>query len=240
MARIRTIKPEFPQSESMGRVSRDARLLFVQLWPICDDHGRTRASSRMLASLLFPYDDDAPALVDGWLAELEREQCIIRYEVDGCHFLQVLNWLKHQRIDKPSKPQYPAIEEGSRILANPREDSALEGKGREGKGDTPSAAVPAVKEPDPIFGVGLDWLVKKGSGQPIARSMLGKLRQAAHGAAGGDRDAGDLILIECIAEAMAQDVINPFPWLRQSVLARGKPAPAEHDELAWMGRKVLQ
>jgi 5-methylcytosine-specific restriction endonuclease McrA len=25
MARIRTIKPEFPQSESMGRVSRDAR-----------------------------------------------------------------------------------------------------------------------------------------------------------------------------------------------------------------------
>ena len=49
MARIRTIKPEFPQSESMGRVSRDARLLFVQLWCICDDHGRTRAASRMLA-----------------------------------------------------------------------------------------------------------------------------------------------------------------------------------------------
>jgi hypothetical protein len=59
MARIRTIKPEFPQSESMGRISRDARLLFVQLWCICDDHGRTRAASRMLASLLFPYDDDA-------------------------------------------------------------------------------------------------------------------------------------------------------------------------------------
>ena len=59
MARIRTIKPEFPQSESMGRVSRDARLCFVMLWTIADDSGRLRGNSRMLASLLFPYDDDA-------------------------------------------------------------------------------------------------------------------------------------------------------------------------------------
>jgi hypothetical protein len=74
VARIRTIKPEFPQSESMGNVSRDARLLFVLLWTLCDDSGRTRAASRMLASLLYPYDDDAPGLIDGWLGELEREK----------------------------------------------------------------------------------------------------------------------------------------------------------------------
>lgn len=132
MARIRSIKPEFPQSESMGRVSRDARLLFVMLWPICDDHGRTRAASRMLASLLFPYDDDAPGLVDGWLAELERENCIRRYEANGSTFLQVCNWLIHQKIDKPSKPQFP---EPPGSFANPREDSSLEGKGKEGKGE---------------------------------------------------------------------------------------------------------
>lgn len=36
MARIRTIKPEFPQSETMGRVSRDARLLFIQLWTVAE------------------------------------------------------------------------------------------------------------------------------------------------------------------------------------------------------------
>jgi hypothetical protein len=77
MPRIRTIKPEFPQSQSTGRVSRDARLLFILLWTIADDVGRTRAASRMLASLLFPYDDDAPALIEGWLAELERELCIL-------------------------------------------------------------------------------------------------------------------------------------------------------------------
>jgi hypothetical protein len=74
MARIRTIKPEFPQSESIGRMSRDARLLFVKMWTLADDSGRLRASSQMLASLLYPYDDDAASLIDLWLAEIEREE----------------------------------------------------------------------------------------------------------------------------------------------------------------------
>ena len=146
MARIRSIKPEFPQSESMGRVSRSARLLFVMLWPICDDHGRTRAASRMLASLLFPYDDDAPALIGGWLNELEREDCIRRYEANGSTFLIVRNWLNHQKIDKPSRPQFP---EPPEAFANPREGSWLEGKGREGKGEEIAGAeAPAVTDPE--------------------------------------------------------------------------------------------
>ena len=76
MARIRTIKPEFPQSESMGRVSREARYCFIMLWTLADDSGRLRGNSRMLASLLYPYDDDAGALISGWLDELEREGCV--------------------------------------------------------------------------------------------------------------------------------------------------------------------
>jgi hypothetical protein len=124
MARIRTLKPEFPQSESMGNVSRDARLTFIELWTIADDEGRLRGNSRMLASLLFPYDDDAPGLIDNWLGELEREQCIIRYKVDGQSYLQICNWLIHQKIDKPSRSKIPPVEEGSIILAKPRECSS--------------------------------------------------------------------------------------------------------------------
>ncbi len=126
MARIRTIKPEFPQSESMGRVSRDARLCFVLLWTLADDEGRARGNSRMLASLLFPYDDDAPGLIDDWLAELEGEGCIDRYMVDGTAYLQVRKWLSHQKIDRPSPSKVPPPEAGSRILANPRENSLLD------------------------------------------------------------------------------------------------------------------
>jgi hypothetical protein len=138
MARIRTIKPEFPQSESMGNVSRDARLTFVQLWTLADDEGRLRGNSRMLASLLFPYDDDAPALIDGWLKELEDEGCIVRYKVGAQSYLQLCNWLIHQKIDKPTKSKIPPFDESSREVANPREksseDQGPKDQGEEGKG----------------------------------------------------------------------------------------------------------
>lgn len=160
MARIRTIKPEFPHSESMGRVSRDARLLFVQLWTVCDDSGRARGNSRMLASLLFPYDDDAPALIDSWLSELEAEGCLVRYLVDGSSYLQICNWLNHQKIDKPSPSKFPEFDESSRILANPREHSSLDQGPRtedQGKDQGPKARK---REPAaPGFALP-DWLPK--------------------------------------------------------------------------------
>ncbi len=126
MGRIRTIKPEFPQSESMGRVSRDARLCFVMLWTIADDSGRLRGASRMLASLLFPYDDDAPRLMEAWLCELEHEGCIHRYRTDGGHYIEIAKWLSHQKIDKPSESRLPKFDEDSRGFANVRESSATD------------------------------------------------------------------------------------------------------------------
>lgn len=126
MSRIRSIKPETSLSETLGRVSRDARLTFILLWPQCDDSGRTRAASRMLASLLYPYDDDAPGLIEGWLSELEREGSIIRYKIDANVYIQVTNWLKHQKIDRPSKSRIPEFDEASRNVASPREASSTD------------------------------------------------------------------------------------------------------------------
>lgn len=81
----------------------------------------------MLASLLFPYDDDAPALIDGWLSELEAEGCILRYKAGAQSYVQLCNWLIHQKIDKPSKSKIPPFVEPSRTLANPLEVSSEEG-----------------------------------------------------------------------------------------------------------------
>lgn len=155
MARIRSIKPEFPQSESMGNVSRDARLTFIQLWTIADDEGRLRGNSRMLASLLFPYDDDAPGLIDGWLAELEAEGCILRYKVGTQSYVQLCNWLIHQKIDKPSKSKIPPFDESSRNLAKPLEVSSEEGikdqgkdQGEEGTGKGQNLVERRVAAPD--------------------------------------------------------------------------------------------
>ena len=78
----------------------------------------------MLASLLFPYDEDAGANIDAWMHELERENMVRRYIVNGDTYLEICNWLKHQKIDKPSKSKIPPFDESSRILANPRERSS--------------------------------------------------------------------------------------------------------------------
>lgn len=122
MPRIRTIKPEFPQSESMGRVSREARLCFILLWTIADDSGRLRGNSRMLASLLYPYDIDAGKKIDNWLNSLELVNCIARYQSDnGDSFLAIINWESHQKIDRPTKSKVP--EPPAEILARIREAS---------------------------------------------------------------------------------------------------------------------
>jgi len=232
MARIRSIKPEFPQSESMGRVSRDARLLFVQLWCICDDHGRARASSRMLASLLFPYDDDAPSLIDGWIAELQREGCVRVYENGGAHYLEVLNWLKHQKIDKPSKPQFPAFDESSRALASPRESSLSsfrkggEGKGEEKEqklppsaGEKPPQLFPAEEPeaPDLIWSHGLSWMKSKGVPEGKARSVIGL----------AIKETDKITVAQLIQRAESEDVVEPASWLLAAAKHRkANPLPA--------------
>lgn len=135
MARIRTIKPEFPQSESMGKVGREARLCFILLWTLADDAGRLRGNSRMLASLLYPYDSDAARLMDKWLTDLSANGCITRYEADGNAYIQIRAWLDHQKIDKPSASRLPPPPaEDSRTVANVRDDSAAD-QGEEGTKD---------------------------------------------------------------------------------------------------------
>ena len=127
MARIRTIKPEFADSESMARVSREARLLFVLLWTIADDEGRMRGSPRFLASKLYPYDDDVPGLIGAWLGELEGEGCVLQYDTGTDHYLSLPHWPDHQKIDKPSPSRIPPPP--SLVVAKPRERSRIVGEG---------------------------------------------------------------------------------------------------------------
>ena len=83
----------------------------------------------MLASLLYPYDDDAPELIDGWLEELETQEHVRRYSVEGHVYLEVVNFLEHQKIDRPSKSRLPSFDEHSRVIdedsTSPRPSRAL-------------------------------------------------------------------------------------------------------------------
>jgi hypothetical protein len=133
------------ESESMGRLTVQARLLFFGLILAADDEGRERAALRVIASRVFPFDQVSDQELESWVTELEREDMIERYEVERTMYLRIVNWSKHQVIDRPSKSRIPdkpgfsgpvlLPREDSRGLASAREDSRGGADGvREGEG----------------------------------------------------------------------------------------------------------
>jgi hypothetical protein len=122
MRRIRTIKPEFFESETVARLGIFARLLFVALWTLADDAGRLRGAPRLIASQVFPYDDVIHEVETG-LIEIEVQKLIRRYRVNGSSYILITGWLEHQKIDKPSKSKLPGPDNSDAATHTPIDSS---------------------------------------------------------------------------------------------------------------------
>lgn len=144
MARIRSIKPSFFQSDDVSALPLRARLTWIGLWTHCDDAGRAKDHLRLIKAAIWPLDNVSLADIEEDLSTLARHGRIVRYEVDGQRFLAVTNW-SHQRIDKPTPSRLPGPHSpnGTGSL---QEDSRGEGRGREGKGGDARASA---REPPP-------------------------------------------------------------------------------------------
>lgn len=106
--RIRSIRPEFYDSESMGDVSWDARFVFECLWSYVQDNGVNRDSARMIRGTCMPYDsDEVLPRIEAALDELEQVGCIVRYEWNGKRLLWLPNFLTYQKITNPSTCNFP-------------------------------------------------------------------------------------------------------------------------------------
>lgn len=128
MARIRSIKPEFWTDETMAEISRDARLLFLGLLNHVDDEGRCVDNPRLVKAAVFPLDDDiTPEIVRRLLDELSTKARLVLYEASQRRFLQVSNFRKHQKIDRPQPSRLPAPDDcnivrvlsGQSVIAEP-------------------------------------------------------------------------------------------------------------------------
>lgn len=111
MARIRTIKPEFFEDEDIGMLCREARLLFIASWGLADDEGLLRWTAPYLKAGAFLYDDDINVDdVERYMGELVDNGFVFPYR--GGRSQQRLGWIvnfrKHQRINRPSPPKLPA------------------------------------------------------------------------------------------------------------------------------------
>jgi hypothetical protein len=102
MARIRTIKPEFWQNESLASVGEHARLLAIALLNHADDKGCFLASHHLVRAACFPFEEDSKNVL-GSLKELSRIGYIEIRDCGGKQVGRICKFLDHQRIDKPQK-----------------------------------------------------------------------------------------------------------------------------------------
>ena len=108
MARIRTVKPEFWQDEDVGSLPPEARLLFIAAWNIADDEGLLVWTPAFLRAQVFAYDDLALDDVRGLMDKIVKVGFIHPYAgPNGKKYGWVINFRKHQKIDKPQKPKHP-------------------------------------------------------------------------------------------------------------------------------------
>lgn len=124
MARMRSVKPEYWADEDLaGAVTRDARLLYIGLWNLADEHGRLRGDPRYIKGQILPYDDDLDAdAVEGLLVELEDARKVVRYREGSGAYMFLPNLAKHQRLEAdkvPSRlPAPPCADESELLGAN--------------------------------------------------------------------------------------------------------------------------
>lgn len=145
--RIRTIKPEFWDSEVIGRVSIPARLCFLGLFSMADDEGRIKGSARRVWKIVFGFDEIPVSDVDAMLNELVNQRLLRVYEVeseggqvDEC--MLITGWKEHQRVDKPRASQIPHPDDDSKTI---RERSRGVEKTRRGPEPDPD------RIPTPLF-----------------------------------------------------------------------------------------
>ncbi|HCH6764250.1 TPA: hypothetical protein NK775_000878 [Serratia marcescens] len=130
MARIRTVKPEFWTDEKVVECSIAARLLFIGLFNFANDKGCLERSPRRIKMQVFPAD---PMDCEPLIQELITHGLLTEYSVNDVQYLHISGFLKHQKINRPSKtniPMPPGFNENS-VSHHGQVTDGKEGKGKD-------------------------------------------------------------------------------------------------------------
>lgn len=191
------MKPEFWADEELAMaVSRDARLLYIGLWNLADEHARLRGDPRFVKGQLFAYDDDlSPKAIEVLLDELTAAGKVQRYQSGSSTYLFLPNLAKHQRLE--------AAKVESRLPAPPDPSESA-----------PMATIRAEKsaqdshEPAP-YADSSSLLYVAGSMEPVAGSVGAPLASARTAAKRGSRIPEDF----AVTREMAQWAVDRMPGI---------------------------
>lgn len=146
MSRIRTIKPDFWRNEDLSLVSSEAALLAIGLLNFADDEGFFQANPRLIQADIFPLRELSctPTVL---LEELSKIGFVRLFSgSDGKPYGEVVNFRKHQVINKPSASKFKGLDELPESYGSPTLTllSGKEGKGKEMEGEEDAPDVPSV------------------------------------------------------------------------------------------------
>ena len=156
MARARNIKPGFYKNEDLAECSAWARLIFPGLWMLADREGRMEDRPKRIKGELLPYDSID---IDPLLDELAQWGFILRYQVEGERFIQVLKFNEHQAPhvrEAASTIPAPAAPTQSTVQAPDKPDASTnlgkcEASPRSPDSLNPSSLNPSSLNPESLF-----------------------------------------------------------------------------------------
>ena len=120
MARSRNIKPGFFLNDDLLELDFASRLLFAGLWTIADRLGRLEDRPKKIKIAIFPADD---VDVSDMLFNLDARKLIKRYSVDGCAYIAIPSWSKHQNPHHTEKCSVIPDENGVLTVKEPLKPS---------------------------------------------------------------------------------------------------------------------
>lgn len=103
------ISPQLWSDEKIAKLDYIGRLFWIGLLTCANDWGKLRGSVDYLASIIFPYDRKIK--LDKYLDELIDMKRVYQYVIDGETYLKIVNWDRYQKVDHPSKDEYPEHDE---------------------------------------------------------------------------------------------------------------------------------
>ena len=107
MPRMRILKPEFYSDYKILELNFMERQLFQGLWIFSTDKGNMEFSLKSIKAQIFPADDLNLQEIENGLLKMHNLELIILYNDKFKNYLQVVNWEKHQTINRPTPSFIP-------------------------------------------------------------------------------------------------------------------------------------
>jgi hypothetical protein len=110
MGRIRTIKPEFTQNESLSALPAETQLFAVGLLCCADDQGFFNANPGLLKASVFPLRETSVG-VQEMLTQLRHTGFLdLGVASDGRYYGRIVKFTEHQRVNRPSPSKIATLD----------------------------------------------------------------------------------------------------------------------------------